>query len=107
MVGKGAGAHVRQSVERRRLGRCRRVWGDASLGLDLVMQGDGLQRERHDGLGLQLGDGDPALGCCQVGQGGDLALRLFAGPPAVLRSVSDQLVQLLCVCSTRSQGRKE
>lgn len=76
--------------------RCWRVGGEASLGLELLVQGQGLQGQRHDGLGLELGHGDAA-------QGGSLGLCLLVGPPAALRSVSDQLVQLLCPF----QGRKE
>lgn len=89
VVGQGAVAHVGQGVQRRRLCGGWGVGGEASLGLELVVQGEGLQGQRHDGLGLELGHGDAA-------QGGPLGLCLFAGPPAALGSVRDQLVQLLC-----------
>lgn len=95
-MGQGAVAHVRQGVQRGRLCRSWGVGGEASLGLELVVQREGLQGQRHDGLGLELGHGDPA-------QGGPLGLCLLVGPPAALGSVGDQLVQLLCPF----QGGKE
>lgn len=91
---EGAVVDTTKGMERRRLCRSRRVGGHARLCLDLVVEGDGLQGERHDGLGLQLGN--VALAGGHMAHLGHVRLCLLAWPPAVLGSVGDELVQLFC-----------